>query len=525
MGNHKLSFLLIVGLIVAVSGCAQTRPGVSQSPTGNVQPPNALPSETTSPEDAAHGYPTPNADTTQPDQGTETILTASHNSELPAKSEALPLPPAEDTSSVEQSEVLSQPDSITRHESSSAYTIEELEAIALANNPSLQQAAAVVGKARGVRTQAGLYPNPTIGYSGEEIGADGTSGKQGGFISQTIVTGGKLGLSQAVAARDIEVLIWELEAQRYRVRNAVRTQCYEVLGAKKRVEIGERLLSIATHGVEVSEALLEAQQAAKPDVLQARIQLSEVRILLQNARYDYEAAWKQLSALLGQPDLPPAAISGILASDTPLPDAEAIYNELITSSPEIQAARARVARANVQIRRQSVQPIPNLQVQLGVARDNETGDDIANAQIGIPLPLFNRNQGNAQLAIAEHRRAISDLRRLELALKNRLAAALRDYSKARNEVKRYRGEILPTAEENLKLTEEGYQHGEFDLIRVLTARRSFFETSLAYVNSQVALRQAEVAISGLLLAGGLDDVADIEGGEAVGLRDQALSGQ
>lgn len=412
--------------------------------------------------------------------------------------------------------------------SGGAFTVGDLEQIALANNPTVQQAAAVVAKARGIRTQVGLYPNPTIGYSAEEMGDNGTAGKQGGFISQTFVTGGKLSLSEAVADREIQSLVWELESQRYRVRNAVRAQFYEVLGAQQRVQIAERLLSIAARGSEISEELLEAQQAARPDVLQARIQLNEVRILLQNAHYDYEAAWKQLATLIGQPDMAPAALNGTLdAADAPVRDFEAAYAELVAASPELQAARARVARARVQIRRQEVQPIPNLQTQVTVAHDNENGDNIASVQVGVPLPIFNRNQGNIQLAVAEYRRALNDVRRLELVLQNRLAVALRDYSKARSQAELYRNQILPTAQENLELTEEAYRQGEFDLIRALTARRSFFETNLAYVSSLVALRQADVAITGLLLTGGLNDVPDAGGGnlQGVGLRDEALSGQ
>ena len=39
---------------------------------------------------------------------------------------------------------------------------------------------------------AGLYPNPTIGYIGDQMGAQGTAGEiQGGYIQQTIVTAGK----------------------------------------------------------------------------------------------------------------------------------------------------------------------------------------------------------------------------------------------------------------------------------------------------------------------------------------------
>ncbi|MCA9114926.1 MAG: TolC family protein [Planctomycetaceae bacterium] len=411
--------------------------------------------------------------------------------------------------------------------SGSVLTVDELEQIALTNNPTVQQAAAVVEKARGIRRQVGLYPNPTIGYSGEEIGDDGTAGKQGGFISQTIVTGGKLSLNRAVTDQEISNLIWELDAQRYRVRNSVRRQFYEALGAQRRVEVARELLGIVERGVETSEGLLKGQEVAKPDVLQAKIQFSEVRILLRNAEYDFEAAWKQLTSLIGQPQMPPTALAGSLEDGIPACEFEAVFAQLMSISPELQAARSRVARARVQIRRQEVQPIPNVLAQAGVSHDNASGDDLTSIQLGIPLPIFNRNQGNIHLAVAEHRRAVSDLRRLELSLRVRLADAFRDYSQAQNQVSQYRNQILPTARENLDLTEEGYRAGEFDLIRVLTARRSVIEANLAYIRSLVSARQAHVEITGLLLTGGLNDIPDAVGSnlEGIGLRDETLSSQ
>jgi len=108
-----------------------------------------------------------------------------------------------------------------------------------------------------------------------------------------------------------------------------------------------------------------------------------------------------------------------------------------------------------------------------------------------------------------------------------LAVAFREYQKRANQVQQYRDQIVPTAEENLNLSEEGYRQGEFDLIRVLTARRSYFESNLSYIDAQVAMRQADVTINGWLLVGGLDDVADTAGSnlQGIGLRGQAFSQQ
>src|SRR5207249_4943752 len=49
-------------------------------------------------------------------------------------------------------------------------TLDDLEAIALSNNPTLAQAAARVGAARADAFQSGLWHNPAVGYLGSEIG-------------------------------------------------------------------------------------------------------------------------------------------------------------------------------------------------------------------------------------------------------------------------------------------------------------------------------------------------------------------
>lgn len=409
----------------------------------------------------------------------------------------------------------------------STISLSDLEQMALENNPTLAQLSAVVSKAQGIRKQVGLYPNPVIGYSGDEMGNDGASGQQGGFISQTIVTGDKLRLNRAVASQDIQALSWDYEAQLYRVQNDVRLRFYEALGAQRRVKLALELKKVAEEGLKAAVQLLEARQTARPDVLQAQVQLNEVLIILQNAQFDYEAAWKQLASVIGNPDLAPARLEGTLEEKGDEAFTwEGTYRRLLDSSPELQAAYFRAQRARFMIQRQEAQPTPNLLTQFAVAKDNSTGDTITSVQVGIPLPLFNRNQGNIDIARSEYHRAVRDSERLELSLRNRLAVVFRNYQKSRQQVERYSSNILPIAEENLKLTDDGYRQGEFDFLRVLTARRTYFETNLAFVQSLTGLRLAEVQISGLLLTGGLDDVSDIsEGSGGVDQRDQALSGQ
>src|SRR6266568_2612896 len=83
------------------------------------------------------------------------------------------------------------------------YTLEQLQQSAIEHNPTLKQAQAEIRAAKGRKRQAGLYPNPTIGYLGEQIaGGSQRGGEQGGFIQQDIVLGGKLAAAQRVVEQE-----------------------------------------------------------------------------------------------------------------------------------------------------------------------------------------------------------------------------------------------------------------------------------------------------------------------------------
>ena len=410
---------------------------------------------------------------------------------------------------------------------SSLLKLSDLESIALESNPSLKQLAAVVEKARGIHEQVGLYPNPVVGYSGTEIGNEGAAGQQGGFLSQTIVTGNKLKLNRDVASWNIQEFSWEYQAQRHRVLNDVRLRYYDVLGAQQQLKIAGDLLKVAEEGVKIAEQLRKAKQTSKADVLQARVDRNQIRIIRRNAQYAYDAAWKRLAALLGRPKFVARPLDGKLSEQAPNREFQTLFDQLLAESPQMQAVRARIQGARLAIDRQEAQPIPNLLTQIGVAHDYSSGDTVTNLQIGIPLPVFNRNQGNIRLAQAEYQRAYRDAERLQLQLRDQLAVAFRRFQQAKYQTDQYKNYILKDAKESLTLTEESYKGGQINFLRVLTARRTYFEANLRYVEALIALRQANVVIDGFVLTGGLTGVPDI-GSRALnglGQRGQALGGQ
>jgi cobalt-zinc-cadmium efflux system outer membrane protein len=249
-----------------------------------------------------------------------------------------------------------------------ALRLEDLERMALEKNPTLAQAGALVREAEGRKTQAGLYPNPTFGYSGEEITVRHPSDKSQHslFIEQKIITGGKLQRSREIFAREQAKAEADLQAQRQRVLNMVRIIFFKVMGAQRLVELRGELARIAREAVGITEELFNIGQADQPDILEAEIEAQRAELDLINAENELQRVWQMLAGVVGEPALPKMGLLGDLEIEIPKLDQETIFTRILEESPEIQSARASGERAKAALERAKVQPIPDVSLRGGL---------------------------------------------------------------------------------------------------------------------------------------------------------------
>jgi len=387
----------------------------------------------------------------------------------------------------------------------SELTLGELERMALEHNPTLFQARANVDARIGTQVQAGLYPNPRLGYQHNEAGNSGRAGQQGAYVAQEFVRGGKLCLEQRAASHAVQSAEFQHAAQQRRVLTTVRIAFYDVLAAQQTISLAEELVKISEQGIETTEALIKGGQSSRVDLLQARVELNNAQVAAQKARNRQRAAWSRLATVVGMPKLTPGALAGSLETETATLDAEQIFEQILSSSPELAAAQQELQRAEVWLQRARVQSIPNIDVQAGVQYDYSSEDAIANLQVEMPLPIHNRNEGNILKAQAELTAAHREIDRIKLDLRRRFAGTLERYANASAEVERYKLSIVPDAKESLQLLSEAYKaEGRIDFVRLLIAQRTNFQTQIDYLNSLRDWWQAKLETDGLLLTGGLE---------------------
>jgi outer membrane protein, heavy metal efflux system len=134
--------------------------------------------------------------------------------------------------------------------------LDELLALARTHNPELAAAAARVGEARGHMVQAGLYPNPTLGYSGNQINdGPGTAGQQGGFVSQEFVTAGKLTIAREAARFGVTAADWHAASRWYDVAARVKAAYSEYAAAVAVVRESERMATLFEEALTRTEKL------------------------------------------------------------------------------------------------------------------------------------------------------------------------------------------------------------------------------------------------------------------------------
>jgi cobalt-zinc-cadmium efflux system outer membrane protein len=369
----------------------------------------------------------------------------------------------------------------------------------MTNNPAIARAVANIGALRGKWVQVGLPPNPTIGYAAEDIGLENTAGRQGGFVRQQLITGGKLRLNRAIVSQEIAEAEQKLAAVQQRVVTDVRAGYYRVLIAQRQIELARELLKISQQAVDTSEALLRAREVNEVAVLQNSLQAQDAQILLRRAVNEHSAAWKHLSSVVGDPELARAPLLGDLQQGIDPLEWEDVLGRLLRQSPEMARAAAALTRARRKLARALVQFKPDVNVQATVQQESITDETLAAVQVGLPVPIWDRNQGAIRQARADIFAAERNIDRLELQLRDRLADEFNRYQSARYEVELYSSEILPKARRTLDLVTRGYQQGEIGYLNQLAAQRTFFETNLSYMRAQRQLWNARLRINGMLL--------------------------
>jgi len=389
-------------------------------------------------------------------------------------------------------------------------TLEELQQMALQNNPTFRQAAANIQAAEGRKKQSGLYPDPTVGYQGEQIrGGSFHGGEQGFFVQQDIVLGGKLGLNRKIFDQELQQVVTEADEQNVRVVTNVRMSYIQALAAQQTLELRQNLSNLADDAVETSQQLANVGQADTPDVLESEVEAQQAQLAVTMAEQNQKRVWKALAAVVGNPRLPLMKLEGKL-EDTPPVNADELVEKIVNESPAVRIAELGVKRAEAALARAKREPIPDLQLRAGMQQNGELLSDGRSvglqgfADVGVRIPIFNRNQGNIATAKADAERAKRDVERVKLVLRERAASVVQNYTFSQAAVDRYKNQMIPRARKAYEMYTNKYREMAAAYPQVLIAQRTLMQLEVSYTTALENFATSSLSLQSYLLTDGLE---------------------
>lgn len=348
-------------------------------------------------------------------------------------------------------------------------TADQAVALALAQPHVRRELDAGVDLARSDLLAARTWSNPVLELARErgDEGPGGPSRETSVLLSQELELGGRRGLRRDAAEQGVTAATLGAEYERLRLRG-------EVLRAYSAAVAGERRMQ--AHG-DIAGSLRELADVARRRHGGGDLSGYESRRIAQasaqagarhaQAEAASRAARARLAVWVGE-----AALDAVLDPAPPLPPLPAPDREPAgeprTAELELLHARRAHAEAGARAERR-----PALPVTLGIGRKRieEAGvrDDLVLLELGVPLPVFDRNQAARLRAEAEADRAAAQYERAALQARGRRAAALAEASHLAASARRLLDHAAPEAERLTAIARASFAEGELDLVGLLDA--------------------------------------------------------
>lgn len=385
-----------------------------------------------------------------------------------------------------------------------AIALPDLFRLAELTSPIIAAARSEVSASAGRVRQAGAYANPSIGVGIEEASVDDFSDrKQVVEIMQPLLLGTRPGPAKAAMSAELTAATQRLQDTRRDVCGQAHALLIAIHDHRARSAVLTELIAEAAKTHDIARKRFEARAVPESHVTRALVERLELEMEGERARSGQLSAVERLGALLGGREIP----SDRLAPPPPITEdieAAGIVDRLRTH-PRIAAASRATDAAELRHRWVRARRLPDFDLRAAYGRQMDLDQDFFEAGIGVRLPLFNRNQGEVQEALAGVHQAEQRARTVRSDLVAQLTIANRDRSLAASQLATHRDVLEPAAERGLQQARAAYQAGTLSFLELLDAQQAYARVRIRTLELERDFRLATAELSGLAGLGPYQD--------------------
>lgn len=374
---------------------------------------------------------------------------------------------------------------------SSLLTLDVAIREAVQHNKELRSARLSVAVARGRLAQSDLWPNPRleIGRTTDAPFLDQGENSTSVALSQDVPVAGRLSRRRDVARVDLGIALADVNDDQRRLAAEVADAFYGLVDLDKQIAVRDRLIEVDTNFVKTMQDRYKAAQVSELDTNAAALdlqRLTQERVDLDIRRATFVA---QLNQLLGRPAAATLHVDDTAPSPRPLPNLADLQRLAIASRPDLRRAQLTADRARAEETLARASRWEDWTLSLGEKRERlvvdgappQTAGRVLMLSLSVPLPLFNRRQGDIAAAQASASQATESAGALKLRIETEVATAYQEAQQLATVLASYSSNTLPLSDRNAQLARRAYLQGQIPITEVVQIQRQQSELNIAYL--------------------------------------------
>ncbi len=347
----------------------------------------------------------------------------------------------------------------------------------LLNEATQQHPIVGVSQAQQAAAQAGMtvaksYFNPEVelmaGPVNNRVSPSSTNGNIALGIAQTLEWGSIRSARSAYAEEVIGVSQFGMKANVFELRNQIKQAYIEVIKREQLTDLQQTNFDLLKQIHGKVKIKVDTGEVPKYELIKADTELLSAERDLQTAQSQVLEAKAFVRRLIGPRFPEQFSLSKNLPSINNLPNLSELKNKAL-NSPYLQKLGAEKASAQAKMTLEEKLRVPSLTLKSYYEQNPD--QNIIRFGFSLPLPLWNRREGQIAEAYAGLQQAESQLQLQTLSLNGELEAAYQRYLMAKKQVEVYESGLLSQSSAVLQRAESAYKFGERGILEYLDAQR------------------------------------------------------
>ena len=372
------------------------------------------------------------------------------------------------------------------------------DAITLFLNQNLDLLIARYGidSSKGQQITATLFPNPVLQVGGSASFTQGNTLARTGNLAtqmqQVFEVAGKRGYR-------IESADFGTQAAEAGFEDTVRQLSFSLKDSYYQVQLAQRRLALAEENrdrfariMEVNTIRFKKGYIAEIELIRIRLQVVDFHSQVIASLQESESARADLRQLLRLPAGTRLELTTDLDFHRVDPEMNKLRSVALDARPDLRAKRTTLSQREADLKLARAYRYPDVTIGAGYSIQGPHGPD--NQQMGIlnfgvPLPLFNRNQGGVVQAEVAAQSAQADVDKMVTQIENQVEVTYRNFLQSRRLVEAYVGGVLEDARSALTIAEQAYQRGGATILDLLDAARTSRTIQQNYIEALFAYQR------------------------------------